>query len=71
MRIKVRLHSTVGSDVYPALVVINHRSSVDLFMIPEILGSIGHMKILSVVKWQLRYIPFIGRAGIQPDPYHQ
>lgn len=64
MCIKVRLHGSVGSGTYPALVVANHRSSMDLFMIPGALASIGHMKTLAVVKWQARRIPFIGRAGI-------
>jgi len=68
MRIKVEYKIPPRSEEHknrPALVISNHRSSVDVFILPLLLRKLGYAGGRGIVKESFRWIPIIGRLMIE------
>lgn len=48
------------SDPQPAIVIANHRSSIDVLLLPIVLHGMGYRKITAVVKKEVSRFPIIG-----------
>lgn len=64
MRIETHYDIPIQDHVpHPAVVIANHRSSVDVVLIPILLRRMGFRKMTTVVKAEVKKIPVIGRTA--------
>lgn len=64
MRITVTYTLPDVRDPRPgAIVIANHRSALDLFMLPAVMASAGYPRARGIVKRQIVHMPVVGRVA--------